>query len=313
MQEACPKSPERGILLKLDLKKMFRPHREDHQYISGSSWSEGWRNFRRNPTAMISLFVLGIICLACVLAPLMVNLDSSSMDVSRAMSPPSRENPFGTDYIGRDLLSRVLYGGRNTLYIAFSATLMAAAVGSLIGIVSGYYGGNIDFYIMRLMDILSSVPSFLLAIIVEVALGWGEGNFRYALAIAAVPSFARLLRPSVMGIMSSQYIEASRALGAGTAGIIYRHVVHNIAAPLLIQFTSSVANTILTCTILGYLGIGISPPTPEWGSLVYYGTAYLRNAPHIALFPSMAVTLTVLSLNILGNGLRDALDPGNNG
>jgi peptide/nickel transport system permease protein len=243
----------------------------------------------------------------------MVNLDSSSMDVSRAMSPPSRENPFGTDYIGRDLLSRVLYGGRNTLYIAFSATLMAAAVGSLIGIVSGYYGGNIDFYVMRLMDILSSVPSFLLAIIVEVALGWGEGNFRYALAIAAVPSFARLLRPSVMGIMSSQYIEASRALGAGTAGIIYRHVVHNIAAPLLIQFTSSVANTILTCTILGYLGIGISPPTPEWGSLVYYGTAYLRNAPHIALFPSMAVTLTVLSLNILGNGLRDALDPGNNG
>ena len=149
---------------------------------------------------MISLFVLGIICLACVLAPLMVNLDSSSMDVSRAMSPPSRENPFGTDYIGRDLLSRVLYGGRNTLYIAFSATLMAAVVGSLIGIVSGYYGGNIDFYVMRLMDILSSVPSFLLAIIVEVALGWGR-----QFSICACDCCSSILRSAPSPISHGHY------------------------------------------------------------------------------------------------------------
>ncbi len=297
--------------MKFELKKYKKLYKETGKYVSGSAWHDAWKKLSKNPAAMISLFVLIAICLLCIFAPFVTKASYTYMDLAERFQGPSLEHVLGTDILGRDLLARILYGGRNTLRISFTAVLIAAVAGTLIGLISGFSGGKTDFFIMRLIDLLSSVPSFLLAVVIEAALGWGNGKFMYALAIAAIPSVARLIRASAMDIMGCEYIVASRALGVSNAGILFRHILHNLMAPLLIQLTTNLSETMLTCTILGYLQIGINPPMPEWGNLVYYGSAYFRSYPYLALIPSLAIVMFVLSVNILGNGLRDALEPGN--
>ncbi len=275
-----------------------------------SPFAQAAARFFGNTGAVISLFILLFITLSCIIIPWFTDLSPYTLDMHALRQGPSKEHIFGTDVIGRDLFARLLYGGRITLSIMTEATLLASLCGSAIGICAGFFGGRVDFYLMRLMDVVASVPSILLAVMLEVGLGFGGGNFRYGLAIAAMPSFARLLRASTMSIMKSEYIEAARALGAKSGHIMAKHVLHNVAAPMAIQTLSCAAETLLNCTIMGYLGIGVTPPTPEWGGIVYDTKDLLRAMPYISLIPSGVIVACEMSLHFIGNGLRDALDPG---
>ena len=275
-----------------------------------SPWVAGCRRFLRNLPAVIGALVLLAIVLSCVCAPLLTDGDYITVRTSHKYAHVSPEHPLGTDALGRDLLTRLLYGGRVTLGLAFTALCLGAGTGAVLGIVAGYYGGRCDALIMRVTEALSSVPSILLVVAVECALGWGVGNYRYAIALSLVPPFARVIRAAVMDIAGSEYLEAARALGMGDLVIIFRHVLRNIAAPFLIQFSGSAAEALLSCTIIGYIGFGFNPPTPEWGGMVAANYSLIRSRPAVGLWPCTAIVLCSMSLNLIGNGLRDAFSPG---
>lgn len=277
--------------------------------MNGNPWASGFRRLWRNRAAMIGLSVFLFICLACILLPSRLKWDYFKPVFSDSLKLPSLEHLFGTNVLGRDMLSGVLYGGRNTLRIALSATFLAMITGSAVGLITGYFGGRIDFIISRVVDLISSIPVILLALAVEYTLGWGKGRFGYAIAIAAAPQFTRLVRASVLGIVQCEYIEAARALGVGHFGVIRRHVLRNVAIPVVVHFSSCFSEAILTCTILGYLVIGINPPMPEWGALVFRGKEYIFTKTYLTIFPSLAIIASIISLNFFSNGLRDALDP----
>ena len=232
-----------------------------HALQHGGSWSDTFRRLSGNKLALLCLAVFLIICLLCAFAPVVTKWNYSAISIDARMLQPSPEHLLGTDNLGRDMFSRILYGGRVTLRITFTSTLIALVIGSIIGLAAGYFGGKVDFFISPVLDIFAAVPVILLAIVFEAMIGWGQGNFMYAIAIAAVPQFARLVRASVMSIVGSEYIEAARALGVSHLGVISRHVAHNVAPQLVVRFTTALAEALLTCTIMGYLSIGINPPT----------------------------------------------------
>jgi len=277
--------------------------------LSINQWGEVVRKLGKNKIAVISLVVFVVICLACAMAPYLTKWEYSAISVPDRNALPSFKHIFGTDYLGRDSFSRMLYGGRLTLRITFVSTLLAAAVGSILGLAAGYFGRKADFIISPVLDMLGSIPVILLAIVTESVFGWGKGYFVYAIAVAAVPKFARIVRASVMDIMGREYIEAARALAVSHVGVIFRHVVHNVAPAFIVRFTSLTAEALLTCTIMGYLGIGINPPTPEWGAIVLIAKSYMRVAPYVMFIPCAVIAITVISLSLFGDGLRDALDP----
>ena len=277
----------------------------------GGMWAEALHKIYRNKAAVAGFFIFALICLACAFAPVLTKWKYDELNTNSALERPSLTHIFGTDRLGRDMLSRVLYGGRFTLRIALISTALAALVGGATGLLAGYFVGRADFIISHCLDMLAAIPIFLLIVAAEFALGWGKGNFMYAMAIAALPQFARLVRASVMEIMGSEYIEAARALGMSHAKIILKHVLHNVAPPLIIRFTSGLSEALLICTIMGYLSIGVNPPNPEWGALAYFSKGFLRSHPHLMVIPCAAITISVISLNLFGDGLRDALDPRN--
>jgi ABC-type dipeptide/oligopeptide/nickel transport system permease subunit len=275
----------------------------------GGIWRDALRRFGRNRIAVICLGIFLIICLSCALAPNLTKYDYSSINANDRLSKPSWTHLLGTDNLGRDLFTRILYGGRMTLRITFTSTVIALLIGSVIGLAAGYFGGRVDFMISPVLDILAAIPVILLALVFEALLRWGNGNFMYAIAIAAIPQFARLVRVSVINIMGSEYIEAARALGVGHLGVIFRHIVHNVAPALIVRFTSALAEAMLTCTVLGYLSIGINAPTPEWGNIVYLSKNFIRLAPQLMIIPCAVISLCVISISLVGDGLRDAMDP----
>ena len=276
---------------------------------SGSIWSEALRRLLGNKAAIIGLFVFIAICLACVSAPWLSKWGYSVINPEQRLELPSVRHIMGTDNLGRDTFARILYGGRTTLKIALCSTIIAAVAGCLIGLVAGYFGGRADFILSHVLDMLAAIPVFLLVIITEAALGWGRGNFMFAMAIAAVPQFARLVRASVQSIKGCEFIEASRALGESHAGIILRRILHNIASPLIVRLTGGITEMLMLCTIMGYLGVGINPPMPEWGALAYTARSYIRGEPLLIVFPCAAIAVCVISLSLFGDGLRNALDP----
>ncbi len=267
-------------------------------------------SFLRNPVAMTALVILLAIILFCILYPVFSHRDYREMYLEDRLQPPSRKHLLGTDNLGRDLTIRMAVGGRITLSVAFLSGLIAALIGTLIGILCGYAGGRTDSLIMRLMDALSSIPSLLLAIVFDYLLGMGKGNFLYGIAIAGIPPFAKLIRAAVLEISGSAYVEASRALGAGPLFVIKEHVVHNVLPLAAIQATTAVADALTTCTILGYISVGINPPTPEWGGLFENGKEQLRTLPHLSLVPACTIILCIICLYLLGNGIRDSLSIG---
>ena len=268
------------------------------------------RAFFRNPAAVTALIVLLAVILFCIFYPFFSAFDYRAINFAECLELPSQKHPLGTDEMGRDLMVRLAVGGRVTLSVAFLSGLIAAVAGTGIGILCGYAGGRIDSVIMRLMDALSSIPSLLLAVVFDYLLGMGNGNFLYGVAIAGIPPFARLVRGAVLEIRSSAYVEASRALGATHLQVIRRHVLNNLLPLAAIQATTSVAAALTTCTILGYIGVGINAPTPEWGALFDNGKYLLRTLPHLSVIPAVIIVVCILCLVLLGNGIRDSLSIG---
>jgi peptide/nickel transport system permease protein len=267
------------------------------------------RRLLKNPSAVIGLVVATLLVLMAIFAPLIIPYDIDEQDLFNTRAAPSSEHPFGTDELGRDVLSRVIYGSRFSLSIGVLSVIVGTAIGMLFGAIAGYFGGAIDNVIMRFIDVVQSIPGILLAITVSVVLGPGFFNSMLALAIGAIPMSARLLRASILGIRTEEYLEAAISINASTPRIILRHVLPNCFAPVLVSATMMVGHVILGAAMLSFIGLGIQPPTPEWGAMIAGGRSLIRSAPHMVTFPGIFIMLAVLSVNLFGDGLRDALDP----
>ena len=267
-----------------------------------------WIRLRRNPAAIVGLAIVVTLALAALLAPLLSPADPLAQNLAGAAQPPSWAHPFGTDKLGRDLLARILYGARISIRIGFVAVGLAISVGATIGLIAGYAGGKIDAVLMSVMDLMLAFPTIILAIAITTLLGPSINNLMIAVGIVYIPQYARLCRSSVLAVKEVEYVEAARALGALTPRILVRHVLPNVLAPLLVQATLGVATAELEAAGLSYLGLGARPPTPEWGAMLNDARDYWLSAPWALIFPGVSITIVVLGFNLLGDGLRDALD-----
>src|SRR3989442_4204313 len=270
---------------------------------------EGWQRFQRHRAAVAGLGLLLLLSALALTGPLLTPYDPAGQILSAALQPVSAAHPLGTDHLGRDLLARLLYGGRLSLLIGFLAVGFGLAVGVPLGAVSGFQGGLTDLLIQRLADILLSFPGFLLALSLVAILGVGLQNVIISVGLSAVPSFIRLVRASVLSIREQAYVEAAEALGQRRAVIIVRHVLPNAMAPVIVQATLSLGFAILVAAGLGFLGLGVQPPTPEWGTMLGEGRQYIFRAPALTTYPGLAIFLAVLGFNLIGGGLPDALGP----
>ena len=270
-----------------------------------------WRRLRKNKMAVLGLVILSLIILLAVFADLLFDYETLVIQQSAALrlKPPSAEHWLGTDEVGRDILARIVHGARISLPVAFVTIAAATVIGGLLGAISGYGSRQLDNVIMRIMDVFLAIPSILLSIALVAALGTSMTNMILAISISNIPPFARIVRSAVMTIKNEEYIEAARAIGASDARIIVKHILPNCMAPIIVQATLSIAGSILSIASLSFIGLGISPPTPEWGSMLSTGRQFFRAAWWVCAFPGFAIMLTILSLNLLGDGLRDALDP----
>ncbi|SRR5690606_2969853 len=267
------------------------------------------RRLLRSPSAVAGAVLVGVLVLAGVLAPLLTPHDPVQQNLRAVLQAPSLTHPLGTDQLGRDILARILFGARLTLFIGAFAVVVGMVLGVPLGIVSGFYRGTIDMVVQRVMDLMLSFTSFLLALTLVALLGVGLTNVIVAVGISTIPRFARLVRSSVLSIREVTYIEASLALGARGRRVLWRHVLPNSLAPVIVQATLSMGATILTAAGLGFLGLGVQPPTPEWGAMLGEGRNYIFTQPSVTTFPGLAIFLAVVGFNLLGDGLRDALDP----
>jgi len=271
--------------------------------------AEVWRRLKRNRAAIVGGVIVLIFVTVALLAPLIVPYPPDEGDLGKRLQPPSREHLLGTDALGRDLLSRVIYGARVSLQIQVVAVLIALVIGTILGMVGGYYGGLSDHFIMRIMDILLAFPGIFLAIAIIAVLGPGLLNLMLAAGIYSVPQFARIVRGSILSLKEKEYVEAARAAGENDMNILFRYLLPNSMAPIIIQTTLRMATVLLTASGLSFLGLGVQPPTAEWGAMLSTARPYLITAPHVATIPGVAIMLVVMGFNLFGDGLRDSLDP----
>lgn len=276
-----------------------------------SQWVEVWRRLKRNKMAVLGLIILIVLVLLALFADVIANYDNVviKQNLAHRLQGPSAAHWLGTDEFGRDIFARLIHGTRVSLQVGIVAVGISIVIGGILGAVAGYYGGKLDNIIMRIMDIFLAVPSILLAIAIVSALGPSIINLMLAISISSVPSYARIVRASVLSIRDQEFIEAAKAIGASNTRIIFRHIIPNSLAPVIVQATLGVASAILSTAGLSFIGLGIQPPAPEWGSMLSGGRQYLRYAWWVTTFPGVAIMITILSLNLLGDGLRDALDP----
>ncbi|HEY0395551.1 MAG TPA: ABC transporter permease [Candidatus Elarobacter sp.] len=268
-----------------------------------------WRRFRRAPGAVVGAAVIALIVLLAVFAPLVTPADPLAQNVAQGAQGPSGGHWFGTDKLGRDVFTRILYGARISIRIGFVAVGLAITVGTLIGLIAGYAGRRTESVLMGAMDVMLAFPSIILAIGITTILGASINNLMIAVGIVYIPQYARLARSSVLAVKELEFVDAARALGAGVPAILARHVLPNILAPLLVQATLGVATAELEAAGLSYLGLGARPPAPEWGAMLNDARDYWLSAPWALIFPGVSITVLVLGFNLLGDGLRDALDP----
>ena len=269
------------------------------------------RRFSKNKLALFGFVVFAVLVVGAVCADFIVDYDADAItqNVKNRYKSPSSTHFFGTDGFGRDVFARILYGARISLSVGVVTIISSLFVGSIIGAVSGYYGGRIDNVLMRIMDVFLAIPQTLMAICIVAALGTGTIKMLIALSIAQVPQFARIVRSSILMVKGQEFIEAAKACGTGDARIIAVHIIPNAVGPIIVQATLNVAHTILSITMLSFLGIGIQPPTPEWGSMMSEAKSQMRYYPYLVYIPGLFIGITSLSLNLIGDGLRDALDP----
>jgi len=274
-----------------------------------SQWKDIWRRFRKNRAAMAGLIVMCVLILTAIFADFIAPEELDAQDLNRTFLTPSLKHIMGTDNLGRDMFARVIYGTRTSLRIGFTAVSVALTIGVLIGSIAGYYGGKLDNILMRIIDILMATPNILLAIAIASALGPGLTNVMIAVGVGAIPDYTRITRAAVLTVREREFIEAARAIGGNDFRIITRHILPNCLAPIIVQATLGLSGAILSAAGLSFIGLGIQPPTPEWGYMLSVGRRYLRDYGHMVIFPGLAIVTVVLALNMVGDGLRDALDP----
>ena len=276
-----------------------------------SQIAEIWGRLKRNKMAMLGLAILLVLVALAILAPVLFDYDTKviAQDMSIRLQGPSAEHWFGTDEFGRDIFARMAYGTRVSLVVGIISVSVSLIIGGTLGAFAGFYGGAVDAVIMRVMDVFLAIPSILLSMTIVAALGTDLVYVMVAIGISGVPNYARIVRAAVMGVKDQEFVEAARAIGASNATIIFREIIPNCLAPIIVQSSLSVASAILSTASLSFIGLGVQPPDPEWGAMLSGGRAYMRDALHLTLFPGLAIIITVLALNLLGDGLRDALDP----
>lgn len=272
-------------------------------------WRETLGLLARNRTALVASLVLLLIVVVATFDQTFASQGPNEQDIPNRLQPPSWSHPFGTDDLGRDILSRVIIGASVSLQVGFLAVGLALVAGTLIGLLAGYYGRWVDDVLMRLMDMLFAFPAVLLAIAILAIRGPGTTNTIIAIAIVYVPIFARVTRASVLGVREEVYVRASRSVGASDLRLLTRHVLPNAAPPIIVQTSVSLAFAVLAEAALSFLGLGTQPPAPSWGLMLAEGRGYIEQAWWLAFFPGMAIVVTVLCFNLLGDGLRDVLDP----
>jgi len=274
-----------------------------------SLWLDAIRRLRRQPLSMLAAVIVTILILTAIFGSVLAPYDPNFIDMTNRFAPPSFEHPFGTDDFGRDILSRVMVGARVSLMVGIIAVSISAVVGSFLGILAGYTGRVVDEVIMRAMDILFAFPAILLAIAIMAALGRGVGNAMIAIGIVYIPIFARIARGSVLSIREEDFVDAARSIGSTDSRIMFKHIFPNTTSPLIVEVTLSLSFAILAEAALSFFGLGTQPPDPSWGRMLSEGRAYFQQSVWLAIFPGLAIMLTVLGFNLLGDGLRDALDP----
>jgi ABC-type dipeptide/oligopeptide/nickel transport system permease subunit len=268
-----------------------------------------WRRFRHHPPALVGLGIILTFIALAIAAPVISPYDPVAQDLSSAIQPPSAEHWFGTDQLGRDIATRLMYGTRISLLIGVLAVTIGLVVGVPLGVLAGYYGGWVDLGISRIADMMFAFTSILLALTLVAVLGISLQNVIIAVGISVVPVIIRLVRSSVLSLREEPYVEAARTLGASDLRIIIRHILRNALTPVLVHGTLSIGVSILLAAGLGFLGLGVQSPTPEWGTMLGEGRQFIFNAPHLTTFPGVTIFLAILAFNLLGDGLRDALDP----
>lgn len=267
------------------------------------------RQLMKNRMAVIGLIIVIIEFVLAFLAPWIIPYDYTKMDMTACFATPSLQHFFGCDDMGRDIFSRILYGGRYSISMGLLATMLAAVCGMAIGAIAGYFGGWVDNLIMRVLDIVQAIPSMLLMIVIAAVLGPGYINTIIAMGFGSIPGYARMLRAQMLKERTNEYIEAATSINCSTFRIIFHHLLPNCLSPIIVQATMGVGQTITLCAGLSFIGLGIQPPTPEWGAMLSAARTFMRSSPHLVIFPGLAIAVTVLALNLMGDGLRDALDP----
>ncbi len=272
-------------------------------------WKEAWRSFKKNKVALIGAGIVAFFILLAIFGPLIAPQGINEQQLSNRLKAPSADHFFGTDDFGRDIFSRVVHGARISLMVGFFSVIGSVIVGSVLGIVAGYYGRWIDTIISRFFDILLAFPSILLAIAIVSVLGPSLRNALIAIATINIPNFGRLIRSKVLSIKQEEYITAAKGIGMKDFRILFSHILPNSMTPVIVQGTLAIASAIIEAAALGFLGLGAQAPQPEWGKMLADARIYLINAPWTMIFPGLAIMLTVLGFNLMGDGLRDALDP----
>lgn len=289
--------------------RFARKRKKDSDHASVPLWLESWRRLIRRPTATMGMIIFLILVVMALFPAILAPEGYDNQQLTRLFQPPSAEHIMGTDNLGRDVFSRIIYGTSYSMRVGFFAVLSSVVMGGFLGSIAAFYGGRPDNIIMRFLDIILSIPSILLAIAITSVLGPSLTNLIIAISISDFPHYARIVRASILGIKEQEFVEAARAIGANDARIIFRHLLPNAMAPIIVQATVGLGVAILSCASLSFIGLGIQPPLPEWGTMLSSGREYIRDYWWLVVFPGMFIMLAVFSANLFGDGLRDALDP----
>ena len=291
--------------------KQLRKTAEANDFVGQSQAKMVWRQFKKNKGAVVGLIILIAIVVIAIASTFIWDYDTdiTGMNTALRLKKPSLEHLFGTDHMGRSLLARVCFGTRYSLLIGFGAVIISTVFGVLLGALAGYFGGKVEWVIMRVVELFLMIPGILLTIVIVAAFGISLNNLIIALGISTIPHFARNTRAAVMTVCGNEYVEAAKAIGVGHFTIIMTHIIPNALSPILVQATTRIGGCITQAAAFSFLGLGVPVPTPEWGAMLSDARDYMRDFPNLILFPGLAIFITVLAINLIGDGLRDALDP----
>jgi len=293
------------------MAKNMKLNKAPNEVKKRGMWSELWHNFKKSPSAMLGLVVIGIIIILAIWAQFAYDYDTDIVEqhIKERFQEPNAEHLLGTDQYGRDVLTRILYGAKYSLSVGIVSMAIACTVGSTLGLIAGYYGGWVENIILRTCEVFVGIPTILLGVAIMTAFGQSLGVLMWAIGLVYVPLFARTARAAVLPVRSEEYIEAARMAGVSDMGIIFKHILPNSLSPIIVRTTMGVASGVLSASSLSFLGMGVPVPAPEWGAMLSNGREFIRDHSYLTLFPGLAIMITVLAFNLVGDGLRDALDP----